>query len=175
MILDGFHASDSKKKFLVVGSVDNKEGRYLVHKFRNDKRIVFTGGIYNAPQKIHSLKIYSSLYFHGHSVGGTNPSLLEAMASRALVAAHDNPFNRAILHEDAFYFTSYNEVRKIIENTHRNGRETAMINNNLKKIQEQFNWDTVIKKYEDFIQRCAIEKMSRSLTPQPPKEKAFNA
>jgi len=175
MILDGFHASNSNKKFLVVGSVDNKHGRYLVQKFKNDARIVFTGGIYNHPQKIHSLKIYSSLYFHGHSVGGTNPSLLEAMASRALVAAHDNPFNRAILRQDTFYFSSYNEVKEIIENTQRNGRETAMIHNNLKKIQEQFNWDTVIKKYEDFIQRCVIEKMSQSLTPQPPKEKVLNA
>src|SRR6185436_1004065 len=105
-------ASNSNKKFLVVGSVDNKHGRYLVQKFKNDARIVFTGGIYNHPQKIHSLKIYSSLYFHGHSVGGTNPSLLEAMASRALVAAHDNPFNRAILRQDTFYFSSYNEVKE---------------------------------------------------------------
>jgi glycosyltransferase involved in cell wall biosynthesis len=175
MILDGFHASNSNKKFLVVGSVDNKHGRYLVQKFKTDKRIVFTGGIYNHPQKIHSLKIFSSLYFHGHSVGGTNPSLLEAMASRALVAAHDNPFNRAILHQDTFYFSSYNEVKEIIETSRRNAREMVMIDNNLKKIQEQFNWDTVIKKYEDFIQRCVIEKMSQSLTPQPPKEKMFNA
>src|SRR5688572_14393911 len=167
MILDGFHASNSSKKFLVVGSVDNKTGRHLVQKFKNDERILFTGGIYNHPQKIHSLKIYSNLYFHGHSVGGTNPSLLEAMASRSLVAAHDNPFNRAVLQQDAFYFASRNEVREIIENTHRNGREMVMINNNLQKIQEQFSWENVIKKYEDFIQRCVLEKMSRSLKNDP--------
>ena len=163
MILDGFHASNSSKKFLVVGSVDNKLGRHLVQKFKDDDRILFTGGIYNHPQKIHSLKIYSNLYFHGHSVGGTNPSLLEAMASRSLIAAHDNPFNRAVLQQDSFYFSSPHEVTEIIENTHRNGRETAMINNNLQKIKDQFSWDNVIKKYEDFIQRCVLEKMSRSL------------
>jgi glycosyltransferase involved in cell wall biosynthesis len=167
MILDGFHASNSSKKFLVVGSVDNKTGRHLVQKFKNDERILFTGGIYNHPQKIHSLKIYSNLYFHGHSVGGTNPSLLEAMASRSLVAAHDNLFNRAVLQQDAYYFASPNEVREIIENTHRNGREMAMINNNLQKIKEQFSWENVIKKYEDFIQRCVLEKMSRTLKNNP--------
>jgi glycosyltransferase involved in cell wall biosynthesis len=140
-------------------------GRKLVQKFKHDKRIVFTGGIYNAPQKIHSLKIYSTLYFHGHSVGGTNPSLLEAMASRSLVAAHDNPFNRAILQQDAYYFSSHYEVKEVIENTHRNGREGVMINNNLKKIKEQFNWDNVIEKYESFLQRCVMEKMSRELNP----------
>jgi glycosyltransferase involved in cell wall biosynthesis len=167
MILDGFHASNSSKKFLVVGSVDNKTGRHLVQKFKNDERIMFTGGIYNHPQKIHSLKIYSNLYFHGHSVGGTNPSLLEAMASRSLVVAHDNLFNRAVLQQDAYYFASPNEVREIIENTHRNGREMVMINNNLQKIKEQFSWENVIKKYEDFIQRCVLEKMSRTLKNNP--------
>jgi glycosyltransferase involved in cell wall biosynthesis len=163
MILDGFHASNSKKKFLVVGSIDNKLGKYLVNKFRHDKRIVFTGGIYNHPQKIHSLKYYSCLYFHGHSVGGTNPSLLEAMASRAMVAAHDNPFNRAVLQEDAFYFSTCYEVKGIIETTTCNEHQLAMINNNLKKIKEQFNWDTVVSKYENFLQRCVVEKESKSL------------
>jgi glycosyltransferase involved in cell wall biosynthesis len=163
MILDGFHASSSHRKFLVVGSVNNKLGKHLVHKFRNDKRIVFTGGIYNHPQKVHSLKYYSALYFHGHSVGGTNPSLLEAMASRAMVAAHDNPFNRAVLHDDAFYFVSWHEVKDIIETTTRTEQQLAMINNNLTKISEQYNWDTVISKYERFLQRCVVEKMSGSL------------
>jgi glycosyltransferase involved in cell wall biosynthesis len=167
MILDGFHASNSNKKFLVVGSVDNKTGRHLVQKFKNDERILFTGGIYNHPQKIHSLKIYSNMYFHGHSVGGTNPSLLEAMASRSLVVAHDNLFNRAVLQQDAYYFASPSEVREIIENTYRNGREMVMINNNLQKIKEQFSWENVIKKYEDFIQRCVLEKMSRTLKNNP--------
>jgi glycosyltransferase involved in cell wall biosynthesis len=160
MILDGFHASNSGKKFLVVGSVENKLGRHLVQKFKNDNRIVYTGGIYNHPQKIHSLKIYSGLYFHGHSVGGTNPSLLEAMASRALIAAHDNLFNRAVLQHDAFYFSSSSQVTAIIENHKRDGNEVPMIDNNLKKIKEQFSWDKVIKKYEDFIQRCVLKKMA---------------
>jgi len=158
MILDGFHASGTDKKFLVVGSVENKFGRQLVQKFKNDERIIFTGGIYNHPQKIHSLKVYSSLYFHGHSVGGTNPSLLEAMASRSLIAAHDNPFNRSVLQHDALYFSSPNDIRNIISNNIRDGREMSMINNNLKKIKDQFSWENVIRKYEDFIQRCVRQK-----------------
>jgi glycosyltransferase involved in cell wall biosynthesis len=158
MILDGFHASASTKKFLVVGSMESKLGRHLLQKFKYDQRIVFTGGIYNNSQKIHTLKIFSQIYFHGHSVGGTNPSLLEAMASRALIAAHDNPFNRAVLHEDAFYFSNTQQITALVENTIHDGQETGMINNNLKKIKEQFCWDTIIKKYEDFIQQCVLKK-----------------
>lgn len=158
MILDGFHASHSNKKFLVVGSVENKLGKHLAQKFKHDKRIQFTGGIYNSPQKIHSLKLYSNLYFHGHSVGGTNPSLLEAMASRSLIAAHENPFNRSVLQKDALYFSSAQQVTAIIENAVRDGSEASLISNNLQKIKDQFSWENVIKKYEDFIQRCALKK-----------------
>ena len=176
MILDGFHASGTDKKFLVVGSVENKFGRQLVQKFKNDERIIFTGGIYNHPQKIHSLKVYSSLYFHGHSVGGTNPSLLEAMASRSLIAAHDNPFNRSVLQHDALYFSSPNDIRNIISNNIRDGREMSMINNNLKKIKDQFSWENVIRKYEDFIQRCVRQKaagLSAQNTSFPVKGKGI--
>jgi glycosyltransferase involved in cell wall biosynthesis len=165
MILDGFHASSTDKKFLVVGSVDNKLGRYLVHKYKGDVRIVFTGGIYNHPQKIHSLKTFSSLYFHGHSVGGTNPSLLEAMASRALVAAHDNAFNRSVLQQDAFYFSSAKQVTDIIQHPVRNEQTFAMINNNLQKIKSQFSWENIINKYETFLQQCVIKRMA-SWQPQ---------
>jgi glycosyltransferase involved in cell wall biosynthesis len=85
------------------------------------------------------------------------------MASRAIVAAHDNAFNRAVLQNDAYYFSSFYEVKGIIETTTRNDQQLAMINNNLKKIREQYNWDTVVSKYERFLQRCVVEKMSRSL------------
>lgn len=61
------------------------------------------GGIYNL-EHLNNLRYYSKLYFHGHSVGGTNPSLLEAMASQALIAAHNNDFNKGVLKENAFYF-----------------------------------------------------------------------
>jgi glycosyltransferase involved in cell wall biosynthesis len=87
-------------------------------------------------------------------VGGTNPSLLEAMASKALVAAHDNPFNRSILADDALYFSSAGEVADIIGGYIRDGRESMMINKNLTKIKEQFSWDEIIKKYDTFILDC---------------------
>src|SRR5262249_53583110 len=77
-VLDGFHASNSARKLLVVGNTGNRFGQYLVKKFEGDHRIRFAGAIYDA-KVVHTLKVYSTLYFHGHTVGGTNPSLLEAM------------------------------------------------------------------------------------------------
>ena len=95
MILDGYLLSNSKEPFIVVGGLKNKYAKYLLNKYRNKKNIRFVGGIYNY-DKLSSLRWYAKLYFHGHSVGGTNPSLLEAMASNAYIAAHNNFFNKYI-------------------------------------------------------------------------------
>lgn len=73
------------------------------------KNVKFPGGIYDF-KTIDSIRYYSYAYFHGHSVGGTNPSLLEAMASRCFIMAHGNQFNRAVLKENALYYSSAEEL-----------------------------------------------------------------
>jgi len=156
MILGAFHETDSTKKFIVIGSTDNHYGRSLVNKFRKDERIEFIGGIYDNPQKIHTLRKFCRLYFHGHSVGGTNPSLLEAMSSQALIASHDNSFNRAVLGENAYYFKTAADIRTIMQ-TRSKEREMKMIRENLVKIRNEFNWRTIIDRYDRFIKQCHLQ------------------
>jgi glycosyltransferase involved in cell wall biosynthesis len=152
-ILEGFNNSNSPRKFKVLGDTGNRFGKYITEKFANDERIEFKGSIFDTA-RVRSLQNNSYLYFHGHSVGGTNPSLLEAMASEALIAAHNNPFNKSVLHADAFYFSDANEVRDIVENVQRKETEKTMVNNNLHKIKYQFNWEKIIDQYEEFILEC---------------------
>jgi glycosyltransferase involved in cell wall biosynthesis len=152
-IFDGFSRSDTKRKILVVGNISNKFGRRLRDQFCRDPRIVFTGGIYEQ-ETIHALKHFSRLYFHGHSTGGTNPSLLEAMASKALIAAHDNAFNREVLGEDALYFSSSADITVLVDATPNAGRAKIMTRNNKEKILRRFNWPDIIAKYERFILHC---------------------
>src|ERR1700744_245159 len=149
-ILEGFSNSNSSKKFKVLGDTGNRFGKFITHRFKNDERIQFKGAIFDNA-KVRTLQNNSYLYFHGHSVGGTNPSLLEAMASEALIAAHDNPFNKSVLSTDAFYFSNANDVRSLVENVQRHETEKNMVNNNLRKIKYQFNWERVIDQYEQFI------------------------
>jgi len=153
IILDGFNTSNSEKKFKVLGSTDTRFGRFITNKFRNDGRIQFEGANFDN-SVVRALQNNSYLYFHGHSVGGTNPSLLEAMASEALIAAHNNPFNKSVLNTDAFYFDDASDVRSLVENVRRENNERIMIKNNLHKIQIQFNWEKVINEYENFILEC---------------------
>ena len=114
MVLDGFSASNSDKKMIIIGNPTNQFGAYLQNKFHNDQRIIFLGALYDKA-KLHSLKAFSALYFHGHSAGGTNPSLLEAMASGALIAANNNEFNVSLLQKDAYYFLDADEVKTLVE------------------------------------------------------------
>jgi glycosyltransferase involved in cell wall biosynthesis len=152
-ILEGFNNSNSHRSFKVLGDTGNRFGQFIRQRFKNDERIQFKGSIFDTA-KVRSLQNNSYLYFHGHSVGGTNPSLLEAMASEALIAAHNNPFNKSVLNTDAFYFSDSNEVQHLVETVQRKENELKMVKNNLDKIAYQFNWEKIIDEYEAFIVEC---------------------
>jgi len=153
MILDGLCKQELKRKVLVVGNTANVYGKKLAAKFKNAENVRFAGTIYDTTA-LDTLRTCCILYFHGHSVGGTNPSLLEAMACGALICAHDNPFNRAVLGNDAFYFASAEDVSQVSLNMPGQimVRE-MMINNNLEKIRKDHTWEKIIAAYEQlFIQ-----------------------
>ena len=80
------------------------------------------------------------------------------MASEALIAAHNNPFNKSVLHSDAYYFSDAHEVRELVETVQRKENEQKMVKNNLYKIAFQFNWGKIIDEYESFIVECYEHK-----------------
>jgi glycosyltransferase involved in cell wall biosynthesis len=155
MILDGFMKSQTDKRFIVVGNLHTAYGRKLAHKF-NDFRIIFKGGIFDQ-SVVQALREAATIYFHGHSVGGTNPSLLEAMNAGVVIAAHKNPFNKAVLGNDAFYFTSAEDVRKLIDEKNYVTKQEMICNNRL-KLENEFNREKVIQCYADFITECYNQK-----------------
>ncbi|PBQ33847.1 glycosyl transferase family 1 [Sphingobacteriaceae bacterium] len=151
MILDGIDLSRSDMIFFVVGNTRNKFGTYLKNKFRNNKAIVFTEAIYDS-NILNSLRYYSKFYFHGHSVGGTNPSLLEAMGCQAFIIAHDNEFNRSVLGEDTFYFNKVEDIASLLLNCDRMSSESKRkIRNNYERISENYSWNKIIKQYEQLM------------------------
>lgn len=146
-ILDGVVNAKNKLPFLVVGNHMTKYGEYLKSKFKSVNNIRFAGGIYNM-DSLNQLRYFSNIYFHGHSVGGTNPSLLEAMASQSLISANRNHFNSAILGDDALYFSGSNEVTDQLD-TVRKDRYHAFLKANLIKISDIYNWNIIIDQYEN--------------------------
>lgn len=152
IILDGISKSENKTPFLVVGKHNvNAFGTYLKQKYKHDTNIRFVGGIYNL-EALNNLRYFSKLYFHGHSVGGTNPSLLEAMASNALIVANNNIFNKSILKDDAFYFDNSEDVCAL-SNKLSKKEYHSLLENNKNKIETKFSWDIINEQYLDLMQQ----------------------
>ena len=156
VILDGVSKSKNKTPFLVIGKHDvNKFGFYLKEKFGLYNHIKFIGGVYDI-ELLNNLRYFSNLYFHGHSVGGTNPSLLEAMASNCLIIANDNIFNKSILNDNAFYFNSEKDISIFVDTINKE-KNKKLLNNNLKKIKNDFSWNLINQAYLDLMIRLKYE------------------
>jgi len=148
MIIDGYNLIDTNEPLLVVGNQKTKYGQKLVNKYKLFSNIKFIGGIYDY-NVLSTLRWYSKYYYHGHTVGGTNPSLLEAMASNAYIVAHDNPFNKNVIGNDAKYFKNINDIKKIFSNGLDS--ENDFINNNRQKIKDLYSWDLISDMYINVI------------------------
>ena len=147
-IIEGFIDSKTDRKLVVVGSTTTKLGSQI-KKNLVDNRIIYLEYISDI-NKLNTLRYYSNLYFHGHTVGGTNPSLLEAMASQALICANNNIFNKSILGNDALYFTDSRQVSLIVDTIKKESYSSFIIENK-NKILSTFSWDKIISQYEKVL------------------------
>lgn len=154
-ILDGYLVSGSELPFLVIGNHKTKYGVYLKKKY-TDEKIKFIGGLY-VKEDLDNLRCYAKAYFHGHSVGGTNPSLLEAMASKALIVAHENEFNKAILKENALFFLNSVDVAKIINGMEELKNIQHFKNENYLLIKNEYSWYKITEMYESLFKDVLIK------------------
>ena len=115
--------------------------------------VVFLGALYD-PDEVAALRFHSSGYLHGHTVGGTNPSLVEAMAAGNAVIAHDNPYNRWVADSGALYFQTAEDaalrIGQIIDDLPLRGRLGAA---SRQRHAEEFTWQHVAGQYEQLLMR----------------------
>jgi glycosyltransferase involved in cell wall biosynthesis len=108
-IVQGYLESGSAYPLIIVGSIDPATN-YVNELLKvNNCRIRFIGPVYDK-EKLQALRFHSSAYLHGHTVGGTNPSLLEALGCGNRIIAHNNVFNREVAGEAATYFHTGKEL-----------------------------------------------------------------
>ena len=148
MIIKGFLNSNMNRYLVIVGSLKTNFAKYLVKNYKNEK-IKYLGFV-SETHNLNALRYYSNIYFHGHSVGGTNPSLLEAMSSNSLICAHKNIFNETILDKDGFYFHNTKDVTDIINKIQKK-EYLKLIRNNIIKTKKYYSWDKICTKYELFF------------------------
>lgn len=120
--------------------------------------VIFPGAIYDAPV-VQALRFYSRFYLHGHRVGGTNPSLVEAMGAGCAVIAHDNPFNRWVAGVDAAYFVDEPACAELLENLLTDNAAIARMKAaSSARFAERFTWDQVLREYEDLLVSWSNQK-----------------
>lgn len=153
-IIEGYLSSGCAMPLIVVGNYRNsKVGKQWFGQY-NSAHIRFVGGIYDK-ELLDQLRYHCYFYFHGHSCGGTNPSLLEAMACKAHVVAHDNIFNQSVLGDNAFYFSTADDIANILQ-TKRPGDKVRAQNAAL--IQASYSLRNIHQRTEQFLLQCLGQK-----------------
>lgn len=148
-IMEAHARHDMSTPLIVVGNHKTKYGAYLTDKYRDFPNIRFVGGIYDK-EIVNSIRHYSKIYFHGHSVGGTNPSLLEAMACSCSIIAHNNIFNKSVLENDAWYFDTPEDIyKKIMEFDSHRSFFTESTRNNYLKIKNVYSEEHIFRSLKE--------------------------
>lgn len=117
--------------------------------------IKFVGAIYDK-NIVQALRFYARFYIHGHTVGGTNPSLVEALGAGSAVLAHGNKFNRWVAGDGARYFSTTDDCAKEIEVLLKDDNLIEILkSHSVQQIRAHFTRDKIHKAYEDML----IEKL----------------
>ncbi len=153
MIVEGFLKSPSRRKLVVVSDAGENYRR-----FREREGVVFTGPIYRR-RDLYALRLHAFAHIHGHSVGGTNPSLLEAVACGNPVIAYDVVYNREVLEEFGLYFSTAEELAESIDIMEREGERIRKRAGEYyeKILREKYNWELVVEAYAGLVEKISRE------------------
>ena len=151
-----FMKSNSNKSFAIITNVNKSFLNKLEQRlgFNTDKRIKFVGTVYDS-ELLLKIREGAYGYFHGHEVGGTNPSLLEALGSTELNLLLNVCFNKEVAKDTALYWNkTNNNLTELIEKAETLKREEiAEIGQKAKKrIQSAYSWEFICGRYaEEFL------------------------
>ena len=151
MMFNAYTKSKTQTPYILIGNHLTPYGNFLKEKYRGSG-ILFLGGIFNKDH-LDNIRFYSKYYLHGHSVGGTNPSLLEAMEAKTFNLSHNNLFNKSVTENNAFYFSNSDELASLLKNKALLDHKESFVLNNSKKIDAFYRWEVVINKYEAYFKR----------------------
>ncbi len=151
-LIRAFSARQRNQKLVVLGNIVPDEDQYhrkIVNAASNE--VCFAGPIYEK-SAVQALRFHSTGYLHGHTVGGTNPSLVESMAAGSPVVAHDNKFNRWVAGDGALYFGSVEsadeQISRLLEDRELRCRMRKSL---LARFEREFTWEHVAAQYEQLL------------------------
>jgi len=153
------HAEDNPDAWplIIVGNLGPNTTAYQRQLLtRANNQVRFVGGIYDAAQ-LQSLRLHAAAYLHGHSVGGTNPSLLEALACGNWVIAHDNPYNREVCGEGEPACADYFHTPEALAShlgawaAYAHQAREACAQRAHQRIEQHYTWEAITDAYETLM------------------------
>ena len=146
-IINGYIKTKSKRTLVIVGNIMETDYVRDLKKFKS-KRIVFIGGIYDR-FALEVIRANAFSYIHGHSVGGTNPSLLEAL-KRIFNICHKNQFNMGVVIDSGFYFENDDDLSKVITEIELNdySEYRELVYN---RVKNHFSWKNIVRMYSEYF------------------------
>lgn len=153
LMITEFMKSKSDKDLVIITNFEHNKFYSALKektKFEADSRVKFVGTVYDQ-KMLKLIRDNAYAYIHGHEVGGTNPSLLEALATTKLNLLLDVGFNKEVAEEGALYFSKKDGALKtLIENAdNMNINEISEISEKAKdRIKNNYTWDKIVDMYE---------------------------
>jgi glycosyltransferase involved in cell wall biosynthesis len=163
-LVEAFSRKPRGMRLVVLGTLNVGNAYHRAVENAAGLEVLMPGAIYE-PEMVQSLRVHARAYLHGHTVGGTNPSLVEALWAGNAVIAHDNPFNRGTAGEGQFYFTDGDSCAAAIERVLTDDGAVAAARAAARAQAERFRWDDVLAAYEDELRR--VGGYPRLPTPDP--------
>ena len=149
-----FMKSHSKKDFVLITNIKgNKFYDELKRKtkFDKDPRVKFVGTVYDQ-ELLKKIRENAYGYFHGHEVGGTNPSLIEALATTNLNILLNVGFNKEVAMDGAIYFTKEpGNLANLIDNELTEDEIINLGKKAKERIKNEYSWDKIVKEYENLF------------------------
>ena len=153
-IVRGYVASGARLPLVVVGSAPYAPEYTQRISDAADERVRLLGGVWDQ-ELLDQLYTGALVYLHGHSVGGTNPSLLRAIGAGAATDAYDVVFNREVLGASGRYFRTPSDVAALVESAEADTAAVKARGLLARAEARRYDWDDVADKYEDLARRLA--------------------
>ncbi len=154
-VVAGFSKRPRGMQLAVLGNYNEANNAYhRAVKAAAGPEVRFLGAIYDKPV-VQALRFHSAAYVHGHQVGGTNPSLVEALGAGNAVIAHDNRFNRWVAGEGARYFGHADQFAAVLDELLEPGQAglMAMREASVARFERGLTWPQILGEYEQLLLR----------------------
>ena len=155
-VVQGFSRHPRGLPLVVLGHYDSGNAYHRAVQTAASSEVRFLGAIYDKAV-VQALRFHSTAYVHGHQVGGTNPSLVEALGAGNAVIAHDNRFNRWVIGEGGRYFRDADSFAAVLDtllaSQSAQSAWPAMRGASRARFEAAFTWDRVLGNYEALLTR----------------------